>query len=118
MKRYGVAITVILVDWPEPRLRSCPTKNRKLLAEHEVLRNEARTGPQGGSQRADNGLQDREHRGKVRAGRGPCHTRLAPADAVCCAARHALRLRESCENAFSSPQAAAPDELIQLTWRG
>jgi len=29
------------VDRPEPRPRSCPTKNRELLAEHEVLRNEA-----------------------------------------------------------------------------
>jgi hypothetical protein len=46
-------------------------------------------------------LQDREHRGEVRAGRGPCHPRIAPADAVCWAsAPRALRLKESCENAF------------------
>jgi hypothetical protein len=71
------------VDRPEPRPRSCATKNRKLLAEHEILRNEARTRPQRGAQRADNGLHDREHRGEFRAGRSPCHPRIAPADAVC-----------------------------------
>jgi hypothetical protein len=71
------------VDWPEPRPRSYATKNRKLLAEHEVLRNEARTGPQCRAQRAENGLQDREHRGEVRAGRVPCHPPIDPADAVC-----------------------------------
>jgi hypothetical protein len=40
------------VDRPEPRPRSRPTKNRELLAEHEVRRNEARTTPQRGAQRA------------------------------------------------------------------
>ncbi len=89
------------VDWPEPRPRSCATKNRKLLAEQEVLRNQARTGPQCRAQPAENGLKDREHRGEVRAGLGPCHPRIAPADAVCWTlARHAVRLKESCENAF------------------
>jgi hypothetical protein len=59
-----------------------PAGGRKLLAEHEVLRNRAHTGPPCGAQRADNGLREREYRGEVRAGRGPCHPRIAPADAV------------------------------------
>jgi hypothetical protein len=84
------------VDRPEPRPRRCPTKNRELLAKREVLCNEARTRPQRGAQRSDNGLQDGEHRGEVRAGRAPCHSRIAAADAVCWAlAPHPLRPKES-----------------------
>jgi hypothetical protein len=79
-------------------------ENRKLLAEQEILRNEACTGPQRGAQRADNGLQDREHGGEVRAGRGPYHPRIAPADALCWPLTpHAVRPKESCENAFFVP---------------
>src|SRR5450432_3041787 len=68
------------------------TENRKLLAEKEVLGNEARPRPERGEQRAKCGLKDCEHPREGRAGRSPCHPRIAAAPAVCWPSAHAGRL--------------------------
>ena len=59
------------VDGPKPRSRSGATENRKLLAEKEVLGDEARPRPERSEQRAKCGLKDREHPREGRAGQSP-----------------------------------------------
>src|ERR1019366_9896880 len=77
------------------------TENRKLLAEKEVLGNEPRPRPERGEQRAKCSLKDCEHPREGRAGRSPCHPRIATADTVCWPSAHAARaLREGLANEF------------------
>ena len=85
----------------------------RLLAENQVLEDEARPRLQRRKQRSDKRFEDRQHAGHTRPVDPTCHRRIALADEVSWSQALACSSEFPGETSFSSPQLES-DETYSL----
>jgi hypothetical protein len=99
------------VDGTKPRSGSASHERRELLAERQVLGDEARPRAEGREERTNDRRDERQHRRNDRGPRPPCHRRIGSADGVGWrAVRPRMLASDSCTSreTSTSPRQACP----------